>query len=313
MWDHYYTVLHVVKGGLFSSSHLSYLNVETWFSLHYVATFEMTGFPSLNGWMVYAFINFFYVLAFYLMVRGIVGDKYPKIPIIATVIATLFAGFGWIEAIYLASNNSWLAAINLAGSYTYNDIIYSFIYGPIPQYFSLAVLFALLYLLTNKGKFSITGTFLTIALIAQGLLVHSPEIIFFVVFYFCYLVFCNREDFERLKKYGLSILLGFLAVFMIGLPFASHFYFNMSLILPILFILFVLSFLVIDIRIKNPFNFHLTVPRGIPILFIGVVWVFYFLSFFVWNVTRDLVKENLGQVIGNIGAVVPKTMVHLPN
>ncbi|MGZ4161774.1 MAG: hypothetical protein ACXVNF_13395, partial [Neobacillus sp.] len=140
MWDHYYTVLHVLKGGLFSSSHLSYLNVETWFSFHYITAFQLTGFPSLNGWMIYAFINFFYVLAFYLMVRGVVGGKYSKIPIIATVIATLFAGFGWIEALILASPNiPWIDTLNAAGNSTYNDIIYSFIYGPIPQYFSLAV------------------------------------------------------------------------------------------------------------------------------------------------------------------------------
>jgi hypothetical protein len=297
MWDHYYTVLHISKGGLFSSSHLSYLNVETWFSLHYIATFELTGFPSLNGWMVYAFINLFYILAFYLMVKGIVGDKYPKIPIIATVIATLFAGFGWIEALSLASTNSWLSALNTGGNYTFNDIIYSFIYGPIPQYFSLAVLFALLYLMTNKGKFSLTNTFLTVVLIVQGLLVHSPEIIFFAIFYFCFLIFCNREDFGRLKKYSLSILLGFFAVFLIGLPFASHFYFNMSSILPILFIVFILSFVVIYIRTRKTINFNLTIPKIIPILFIGAVWVFYFLSFFVWNATLD------SHIVGNLGVV----------
>ncbi|MGZ3871074.1 MAG: hypothetical protein ACXVLQ_18365, partial [Bacteriovorax sp.] len=120
MWDHYYTFLHISKGGLFSSSHLSYLNAETWFSFHYLALFELTGFPSLNGWMIYAFINFFYVLAFYLMVRGIVGEKYPKIPIIATVIATLFAGFGWIVSLFLSSNNVWSFALTTGGNLTYN-------------------------------------------------------------------------------------------------------------------------------------------------------------------------------------------------
>jgi hypothetical protein len=312
MWDHYYTVLHVLKGGLFSSSHLSYLNVETWFSLHYIAVFQLIGFPLLNGWMVYAFINFFYVLAFYLMVRGIVGDKYPKIPIIATVIATLFAGFGWIEALRIASNYSyWSDALAVAGNSTYNDIIYSFIYGPIPQYFSLAVLFALIYLLTNKGKFSATCAFLTVVLIAQGLLVHSPEIIFLAIFYFCFIVFCNREDFGRLIKYSLSILLGFFAVFVIGLPFASHFYFNMALILPVLVILICLTFAPIYIRTKN--TFHLTFSRRITgikvtiktlvfsrkisIFIICLVWFFYVLSYFAWNYTLNL------DLTGNLAAV----------
>jgi hypothetical protein len=322
MWDHYYTVQHVIKGGLFSSSHLSYLNVETWFSLHYIAAFQLTGFPSLNGWMVYAFINFFYVLAFYLMVQGIVGDKYPKIPIIATVIATLFAGFGWIEALRLASNNpswNWISTLTTAGNYTYNDVIYSFIYGPIPQYFSLAVLFALLYLMTNKVKFSITSAFLTVVLIVQGLLVHSPEIIFLLIFYFCFLFFSNREDLGRLKKFSLSVLLGLFIVFVIGLPFTSHFYFNMASILPVLAVLVSLSFVPIYLKTKN--TFHLTFSRKvagiratinplgfsrkISVFIICLVWFFYILSYFVWNYTISL--DGYGNpyfdVTGNLAAV----------
>ena len=311
MWDHYYTFLHVSKGALFSSSHLSYLNAETWFSFHYLALFELTGFPSLNGWMIYAFINFFYVLAFYLMVRGIVGEKYPKIPIIATVIATLFAGFGWIVALFLSSNNAWSNALTTGGSLTYNDIIYSFIYGPIPQYFSLSVLFTLLYLMTYKGKFSITSTFLTVVLIVQGILVHSPEIIFFTIFYFCFIFFANREDLGRLKKYSLSVLLGLFIVFVLGLPFSSHFYFNMASILPILTIIVCLTFVPIYIRTEN--IFHSTFSRSvsgikatinalvfsriISIIIICLVWILYVLSYFVWNSTLNL------DVTGSLAAV----------
>lgn len=316
MWDHYYTVLQVSKGGLFSSSHLSYLGDETWFSLHFIAFFQLTGFPSLNGWMTYAFINFFYVLAFYLMVRGIIGDKYPKLPVIATVIATLFAGFGWIEALFLASksiasNSAWLSALYTAGSNTYNDIIYSFIYGPIPEYFSLSVLFVLIYLMTSKRQFSVTNVILTVVLVVQGLLVHSPEIIFFTIFYFCFIFFSNREDLRRLKNFSFSILLGLLIVFVIGLPFSSHFYFDMTSILPLLFILIGLSFVPIYLRTKN--TMHLTFPsmlrdvrarinsftfsRTIGIFILCIVWIFYGLSFFAWNSTlNDNITSNLGAV-----------------
>lgn len=70
MWDHYSVFLRLSNGGsLLTSQHLAYLTSETWFSLHYISVFQLTGFPSLNGWMIYSFINFFYVLAFYQLVR----------------------------------------------------------------------------------------------------------------------------------------------------------------------------------------------------------------------------------------------------
>lgn len=295
MWDHYYSFLHVSTGDLLSSPHLSYLNAEAWFSLHYLAVFQLTGFPSLNGWMVYAFINFFYVLAFYLMVRGIVGDKHPRVPVIATVIATLFAGFAWIVALLLAPNTGWGAALNIAGSMTYNDIIYSFIYGPIPQYFVLSVLFALLYLMVRKDHFSIVSVFLTAILVAQGLLVHSPEIIFFVLLYYLFLFCVNRENFGRLRNYSFSILLGLFAVFIIGLPFPSHFYFNMNVLLPILFVAIGFTLVIIHIRPKISYTFK--TPRKTAILAISGVWILYILSFFAWNSTLSLnVTENLGAV-----------------
>ncbi|MCW3995868.1 MAG: hypothetical protein NWE98_06935 [Candidatus Bathyarchaeota archaeon] len=297
MWEHYYTFLHVSKGDLLSSSHLSYLHAETWFSLHYLSVFELTGFPSLNGWMVYAFINFFYVLAFYVMVRGIVNDKHPRVPVIAMLIATLFAGFGWIVALSLGSQNSWVTALDTAGSYTYNDIISSFIYGPIPQYFSLSVLFVLIYLMVRQESFSFITGFLTAILVAQGLLVHSPEIIFFVLFFFCFIVCSNRENLGKLKWFSLSLLLGLFLVFLIGLPFLNNFYFSMDLILPYLFVVVCASFILIYFKQRTAIS--LKISRKIVLFFLCFVWFAYFLSFIVWqstlslNVTANLVDVGL--------------------
>jgi hypothetical protein len=129
MWTHYSDYLQLLRGvKIFSPPHLAYLaGTESWFAIHYISVSQLTGFPAVNGWMVYAFINFFYVLAFYQMARGFVGEKHPKVPVIATVIAVLFAGFGWVEALSLAGGTNWATALVNAGTLTYNDIIYSFL------------------------------------------------------------------------------------------------------------------------------------------------------------------------------------------
>lgn len=188
MWDHYAEFLQLIKGiKIYSPPHLAYLASESWFKLHYITVAQLSGFPTVNGFMVYAFINFFYILAFYQMVRGIVGEKHPKVPSIATAIATLFSGLGWVKALSLASSPgvSWETALNTAGSMTYNDIVYSFIYGPIPQFLSLAMIFSLLYLMVRKGAFDRSSIFLTAVLVAHSCLVHMPEIILFPFFYYC--------------------------------------------------------------------------------------------------------------------------------
>ena len=308
MWDHYYTVMRVAKGGLFSSSHLSYLNAETWFSFHFLTLFQLTGFPSLNGWMIYAFINFFFILAFYLMVRAIVGEAHPRVPIISTVIASLFAGFGWLVVTsynmfrfpnLLGVSSDGGNLLTVAGNATYNDIIYSFIYGPIPQYFSLSVLFVLIYLMFRKGDFSIASGVLTVFLVAEGLLIHSPEIVFFVLFYYIFLIFAKSENFARLKRFNISILIGLLTVFIVGLPFPSHFYFNMNVLLPALFLAFALTFLRFqfkDFRLKS---FGFSIPKYFSVLAVCVLWALYIVSFFAWNST---IVQGL-DIFGELGAV----------
>lgn len=293
MWTHYATYLQLAKGvKIFASPHLAYLGYEAWLPLHYVTVSLLTGFPALNGWMIYAFINFFFILAVYQAVRGIVGVNHPKIPAIATVIATLFAGFGWIEALSLSSSNSWLTALNTAGSMTYNDITYSFLYGPIPEYFSLAALFSLLYLMVRKDKFDVPSAFLTVVLVALGLLVHSPEIIMLPIFYYCYLFFVRREEFGRLRNYSLSILVGLLVVFIVGLPFPSHFYSVMELPIVFLFLTVSLTFVLMHFRAK--FSHSFAFPKRLGIVLVGSVWVLYILSFFAWNSTLNLgVTANL--------------------
>ena len=284
MWDHYYTVLKVVKGGLFSTSHLSYLNAETWFSFHFISLFQLTGFPSLNSWMIYAFLNFFYILAFYLMVKAIVGENHPRVPIISTVITSLFAGFGWL-VVMLTPSSDWGALLVSAGNKTYNDIIFSFIYGPIPQYVSLSILFVLLYLMFKNDEFSIASAILTVMLVAEGLLIHSPEIVFFVIFYYLFLFFAKRENFGRLKRFNISILIGLLIVFIVGLAFPSHFYFNMNILLPTLFVAISLTFLRFYIK---PEGIRLSIPKFpkyVLVLTICLLWVFYLISFFAWNST----------------------------
>jgi hypothetical protein len=307
MWEHYYIFSHVSKGALFSSSHLSYLGPETWFSLHYLALFELTGFPSLNGWMIYAFINFFYVLGFYLMVRELVGDKHPRVPPIATVMATIFAGFGWIVALLIESNSNWFTALNLtsnpdwfsvltaAGSATYNDIVYSFLYGPIPMFFSLGVLFSLIYLMVHRSRFSFISAFLTVALVVQGFLVHSPEIIMFFVFYFCFLFFVDRKEFGRLKRFSISILIGLITILVIGFPFPSHFYWGAEQSLIFVFLAIGATFFLIKLRSKSMFTFSF--PRRLSIVLLCLVWVLYGLSFLVWNSTLDQ------DVVGQLGAI----------
>jgi hypothetical protein len=295
MWDHYGTSLQLAKSvNIFSSPHLAYLGAEIWLPIHFVVVSFLAGFPALNGWLVYAFINFFYILAVYQAVRGIVGVNHPRIPVIATVIATLFAGFGWVQALSLSSGNNWLTTLNSAGSMTYNDIIYTFLYGPIPQYFSLAALFSLLYLMVRK-KFDLTSAFLTVVLVALGLLVHSPEIIVLPIFYYCYLLFVRQEEFGRLRKYSLSILVGLFVVFIVGLPFSSHFYFDVEQPLLFLFLAVSLTFVLMHFKVKfsNSFLF----PKRLGILLVGAIWVLYILSFFAWNYTLNLgVTGNLGDV-----------------
>ena len=203
---------------------------------------------------------------------------------IATVIATLFSGFGWVQALSLSSGNNWLTALNTAGNMTYNDIIYSFLYGPIPQYFSLAILFSLIYLMVRKDKFDVISAFLTVALVALGLLVHSPEIVMLPIFYYCYLLFVQRVELGRLRNYSLSILVGLLVVFIIGLPFSSHFYFNIEQPLLFLFLTVSLTFVLMHFRAKlsHSFVFPEAIRHSIGRLNLDFVCsVFFCLEFYL--------------------------------
>lgn len=296
MLTHYGGSVQISEGvKIFSAPHLAYFGDSAWFALNYVDVSILTGFPPLNGWMIYAFTHFFYILAVYQAVRAIVGINHAKIPIVATLIATLFAGFGWIKALLLSSENNWWFALNTAGAETYNDIIFSFIYGPIPQYFSLAVMFSLVYLMMQKDAFTPVKAFLVAILFALGLLVHSPELIMFPIFYYCYLFFIHRDELNRLKKFGFSLLLGLFIVLIVGLPFESHFYFSFKVPLVILFVLVTSSFVLIQIRKKICFYFSLS--RQIRIMLIFLVWFLYVLSFFAWYNTLDLnLTSNLSAI-----------------
>jgi hypothetical protein len=298
MWDHYGSFMQVMKGvNLFSPPHLAYLGSESWFVLHYISVAQLGGFPTVNGWMVYAFINFFYILAFYQMVRGIIGKKYPKIPAVATVVGVLFAGFGWIKAISLSSDSgtAWAQALSSAGHLTYNDIIYVFLYGPIPQYLSLAVMCSLLYLMVREKDFGFASTFLTVILVSTSYLVHMPELVLFFVFYYCYLFFVGKKQVKHLKRFTFSILIGIFIVLILGIPFPSHFFYDQKLPLLILLISTIMTF--VPMYLKGRIHFSFVFPRKLSTLVIALVWAFYGLSFLAWSATQNL------DITGNLVAI----------
>ena len=298
MWDHYGNFLQIMGGAkLFSPPHLAYLGAESWFAIHYVSVAQLGGFPTVNGWMVYAFINFFYVLAFYQMVRGIVGKKHPKIPSVATVVGTLFAGFGWIEAISLSSNSAptWAQILSSAGNLTYNDIIYVFLYGPIPQYLSLAIMCSLLYLMMREEDFGFSSAFLTVIFVASSYLVHMPEIVLFFLFYYCYLSFTSKKDVMRLRRFTSSIFGGIFLLLVLGLPFPDHFFYGQKL--PLLVLLPSASLTLILMYLKDKVHFSFAFPRKLSLSIITLAWAFYGLSFIAWSATQGL------NITGNLGSV----------
>jgi len=298
MWDHYRNFLQIMGGvKLFSPPHLAYLGAESWFALHYVSVAQLSGFPTVNGWMVYTFINFFYVLAFYQMVRGVVGKKHPKIPSIATVISTLFAGFGWIEAIFLSfdSGATWAQILSSAGRLTYNDIIYVFLYGPIPQYLSLAIICSLLYLMIREEAFDFSSAFLTVILVSNSYLEHMPEIVLFFLFYYCYLLFTSKKDVTRLQRFTFSILVGIVVILILGLPFPTHFFYDQKL--PLFILLLSTTLTLIPMYLRDKIHFSFVFPRKLSLLIIMLAWMFYGLSFMAWDSTRYL------NITGNLVSV----------
>ena len=289
MWDHYGSFMQIMKGvNLSSPSHLAYLGSESWFVLHYVSVAQLGGFPTVNGWMVYAFINFFYILAFYQMVRGIIGKKYPKIPAVATVVGILFAGFGWVKAMSLSSDSggTWAQILSSAGHLTYNDIIYVFLYGPIPQILSLAMMCSLLYLMTREKDFGFSSAFLTVTLVSTSYLVHMPEMVLFFVFYYCYLFFVGKEQMRHLKRFTFSILIGIFIVLILGIPFPSHFFYDQKLPLFVLLISTIMTFA--PMYLKGRIHFSLAFLRNLSTLITALVWAFYGLSFLAWYATQNL-------------------------
>lgn len=205
------------------------------FHLILLAATSISSVPIINVYLCFFFVLLLPAFAFYFMAQMIFKNE-RDIPLLATVIFTVFSGFGWIYASLLqksAINASEVQTIIQAAKGTY-DITYS-TWLPIyiaPYTVDLAIFIVLIGLINHKHGSAKTLSILTVVLVTLGVFVHFEKmtIFAFLLFILFLLRIFNVAGFMNypktmLSSYLVSLLiffaLDFLAPYKVELSYSS--------------------------------------------------------------------------------------------
>lgn len=226
-----------------------------WFHLYLSSFFALSGFPLVNAFISLNFLRVIPILAFYIMVSAFFEQKNSKIPVIATVLATLFQGFGWVNYWGYISVTRPFSDYGLYFflrdylSKTWGDGV---VFWPtvLTNLFVIGIpsFLLLLYLMrrTRLNDFS-RYTLMTI-IFALGYLGHMVETLFFVVIFFLSVFLFRNVFVADPKKTSLSIASALLIVTIIDLLAFQRYYTTGEQLIPFILCTF-LTLLVIPLSL----------------------------------------------------------------
>lgn len=147
------------------------------FHLYLAAAASLSNVPFINLYLSFFFLLILPALAFYFMVQMIFENE-KTVPLFATVIFSLFSGFGWIYYSSLPNASSMAATLEAStivqASQRTCDIIYS-TWLPLyiaPYVVDSSIFFVLIGLMGYKKVSTYTLCILTVLLTTIGILVH---------------------------------------------------------------------------------------------------------------------------------------------
>ncbi|MHA1705201.1 MAG: hypothetical protein ACTSUX_03880 [Promethearchaeota archaeon] len=211
-WCNYGKILRVLKGTFFS-----FVQGYYWFYLYEGLFLYASGAPPINAYVLSFILIPLPVLCFYLMSKIFYSKREA---LVATIIYTLFSGFGGIYASYLRlierKNITW--AIILAASKTY-DIsagAVSFSFYLFPKLIGFSTFLMLTYLIYAKWRCNIVKSIIISLIFALGYLAHAAEMYIFL-FLIIFLHLFSRNKVCYLRNFSYGFILGLVIIVIIDL------------------------------------------------------------------------------------------------
>jgi hypothetical protein len=320
MWRNMYGGIVFLKGDFLERWGATYY--PWWFSLFLAALSMLSGSPPVNTYLLAVFLNIFTIIAFYAMVSSFFRDGKSKVPLLSTVLWTLFSGFGWIYALYDKSYtqptavSSWLGVLLDAGNKTMNNTIYatSFTHGYFTATVGFACLFTLIYLTHSEGS-KVWRISLLALVSALAYLVHVAELVFFIAAVLpCFLlIYSKHDDIAKLRRSMLSVLAGLSIAIAIDLSSSFQYYTTSTLLYIYLAALIFLtgltylkeklSFRVFSLAHLRNFLNGAKVQKCLKFFVIPFIWYIYFLSFIIWLKVYPDFNLNASSWLSNVGLV----------
>lgn len=271
---------------------------EPWFFIAYLASvFTLSGLPSINSYNLLSFLNVMPLIALFLLTSVFFGRKNPKVSVIAVSVFAFFQGFSWLYVVpekmttKVTDIHAWYHILFETWIHTclgWNNI-FSFFAYLVPQMVGMTTIFMLIYLV-RRDKLHTSCYILTTILVAQALLMHIVDLLFYLVALPLFIWFFREESFsrERLRKISLCSLLGLFIVFIVDfcaplrIYFTEKFSFFLLSCVSLILVTFFLTYIKVIFTLTNKelLRNHACKIGLTIIIFIGYL---YGLSLIIWD------------------------------
>jgi len=167
--------------------------------------------PSVETFQITTiFLNIFAILSFYAMASQYLERYGDHTPAIATLIWASFAGFGWLNFLARKISNSTASLFSLieqTNLFSYGDITWRRLFFYLSMEASLALVFAVLYLL-KRNDLSKTEQILLMTLLITPLPLMHPYGTYFLFFVLlCFTIIVSGELRQQLKCAAYSLII----------------------------------------------------------------------------------------------------------
>ena len=279
-----------------------------WADLSMAFFFVLSGFPAVNSFEILPFLIVIQVLCFFLFAMSFFKKKNELTAIVATVLFTFFAGFGWVYTLMLQnSQNVGLAQAIISSSnktYDVSNIASQFSFTlDAPELLGFSCILIAFYVVRRQWKSHVTQCILLFAMVTLSYLSHGViDVIIFAVLFFGYQLLSGREHVHRNLKMGLASIAALLSVALVdyvapGTAYTANRFGVVMASTPfvVIFSLFAAGLLISYVRsrtplsipqlvkkVKNGFfsNEYLRVVLATLILFVyGLSFILYFGAF----------------------------------
>lgn len=218
-----------------------------WYYIFAASYYLLSGLPSVNAAQSLRLLPIFTVLSFYMMANALLRDLDPKIPIISTIFA-MFAGFGWIYAVYqeLTMDLSPFAVLSKMWLKTYDMGMSPIFFGPTCRALGFPSLFTLIYFLKKpkwlNRRTDILSIILPAVAVTNGFMAHIAEVLFFFIMLplLCFIITAQEEN-RWLRELNLSLLLGLATITVFDFISPSGYYSYFLMLMP-LYLLIAVAF-----------------------------------------------------------------------